>query len=416
MARNVHWLAQHRWTKLVREAEREQRAAQAVIYNALEREHYRRNPKASYDDDLIFDTTDGSVVVRGDGDVGPSARNKALGAWHAACANDRVCDIPALGGRLRLPAHLALVGPEAESGRALLDHEGRDALGARLAGAGHDDIDVRHPAAANEGLGPVTGQDDKAIVNEVERGEDHIKAKFESALKDNDLSGTTRAAIETAYGSVRAGHDEMRDLKHTLEATGSPRRQTLRQSLIEPPTLPGLCAGPGENGDMTLSDLNTPTGRRALLAYLAAWGLATAYLALRGADWVFPLISLGIFGIALSAVAFALTRRIAVPALVIARPRREALAMIGYVALYATVFVGWGLGAVKAALPAGPAHELVVLGYKLLIHVVLPAALIVALGGLVRPLLRGVVGGAAAGSSGAAPEARQVARDLHRLV
>lgn len=66
----------------------------------------------------------------------------------------------------------------------------------------------------------VTGQDDKAIVNEVERGEDHIKAKFEDALKDDELSGTTRAAIETAYGSVRAGHDEMRDLKHTLEATG----------------------------------------------------------------------------------------------------------------------------------------------------------------------------------------------------
>jgi membrane protease YdiL (CAAX protease family) len=144
---------------------------------------------------------------------------------------------------------------------------------------------------------------------------------------------------------------------------------------------------------MTLKDLNTPTGRRALLGYLAAWGVATAYLALRGADWVFPIISLGIFGIALSAIAFALTRRIPVPALAIARPRREALAIIGYVALYATVFVGWGLGAVKAALPAGPAHELVVLGYKLLIHVVLPAALIVALGGLVRPLLRGVVGG-----------------------
>ncbi|MEG3143778.1 DUF5681 domain-containing protein [Sphingomonas sp. RT2P30] len=63
-------LAQHRWTQLVREAEREQRAAQVVIYNALEREHYRRNPKASYDDDLIFDTTNGAVVVRGDGDAG----------------------------------------------------------------------------------------------------------------------------------------------------------------------------------------------------------------------------------------------------------------------------------------------------------------------------------------------------------
>ncbi|MEG3147774.1 PA2169 family four-helix-bundle protein [Sphingomonas sp. RT2P30] len=65
----------------------------------------------------------------------------------------------------------------------------------------------------------VTGQDDKAIVNEVERGEDHIKAKFEDALKDTDLSPATKAAIQTAYGSVRAGHDEMRDLKHTLEAT-----------------------------------------------------------------------------------------------------------------------------------------------------------------------------------------------------
>jgi uncharacterized protein (TIGR02284 family) len=66
----------------------------------------------------------------------------------------------------------------------------------------------------------ITGQDDKAIVNEVERGEDHIKAKYEDALKDDELSPDTRAVIERAYGSVRAGHDEMRDLKHALEATG----------------------------------------------------------------------------------------------------------------------------------------------------------------------------------------------------
>lgn len=66
----------------------------------------------------------------------------------------------------------------------------------------------------------VTGQDDAAIVNEVERGEDHIKAKFESALDDQDLSAGTKSAIQTAYGSVRAGHDEMRDLKHALQATG----------------------------------------------------------------------------------------------------------------------------------------------------------------------------------------------------
>jgi uncharacterized protein (TIGR02284 family) len=65
----------------------------------------------------------------------------------------------------------------------------------------------------------VTGRDDKTIVNEVERGEDHIKAKFEDALKDSALTPATMTAIETAYGSVRAGHDEMRDLKHSLEGT-----------------------------------------------------------------------------------------------------------------------------------------------------------------------------------------------------
>lgn len=63
----------------------------------------------------------------------------------------------------------------------------------------------------------VTGKDDKAIVNEVERGEDHIKAKFEDAMNDGDLLPETKSAIGAAWGSVKAGHDEMRDLKHSME-------------------------------------------------------------------------------------------------------------------------------------------------------------------------------------------------------
>ena len=63
----------------------------------------------------------------------------------------------------------------------------------------------------------VTGQDDKAIVNEVERGEDHIKAKFEAALQDDGLSPETRSAIGAAWDSVKQGHDQMRDLKHSME-------------------------------------------------------------------------------------------------------------------------------------------------------------------------------------------------------
>ncbi len=65
----------------------------------------------------------------------------------------------------------------------------------------------------------VTGRDDKAIVNEVERGEDHILHKFQNALKDEKLSPETRAAIQNAFTSVRTGHDQMRDLKHSMEGS-----------------------------------------------------------------------------------------------------------------------------------------------------------------------------------------------------
>ena len=63
----------------------------------------------------------------------------------------------------------------------------------------------------------VTGRDDKAIINEVERGEDYIKEKFEAALAA-DLGPETRMIIERAYQSVRKGHDQIRDLKHGMEA------------------------------------------------------------------------------------------------------------------------------------------------------------------------------------------------------
>ncbi|MET0238424.1 MAG: PA2169 family four-helix-bundle protein [Sphingobium sp.] len=63
----------------------------------------------------------------------------------------------------------------------------------------------------------VTGHDDKAIINEVEAGEDHIKAKFEDAMGDMELSPAVRDLIETSYASVKAGHDEMRDIKHSMQ-------------------------------------------------------------------------------------------------------------------------------------------------------------------------------------------------------
>jgi len=63
----------------------------------------------------------------------------------------------------------------------------------------------------------ITGGDDKSIINEVERGEDYIKGKFETALNSETLSGESRSIVERCYQSVRSGHDQMSQLKHGME-------------------------------------------------------------------------------------------------------------------------------------------------------------------------------------------------------
>ena len=63
----------------------------------------------------------------------------------------------------------------------------------------------------------ITGRDEKAIINEVERGEDYIKGKFEAALNDEALTGDSRAVVSSCYQSIKAGHDQMSQLKHGLE-------------------------------------------------------------------------------------------------------------------------------------------------------------------------------------------------------
>jgi uncharacterized protein (TIGR02284 family) len=63
----------------------------------------------------------------------------------------------------------------------------------------------------------ITGRDEKAIVNEVERGEDYIKAKYEAALNSDNLTGESRQVVERCYQSVRSGHDQISQLKHGME-------------------------------------------------------------------------------------------------------------------------------------------------------------------------------------------------------
>lgn len=61
--------------------------------------------------------------------------------------------------------------------------------------------------------------DETAVIDEVERGEEHIKHKFEDALDDEDVTAPTHALIAEALRSVTAGHEQMRYLKRAAHRT-----------------------------------------------------------------------------------------------------------------------------------------------------------------------------------------------------
>ena len=63
----------------------------------------------------------------------------------------------------------------------------------------------------------ITGRDEKSIINEVERGEDYLKEKWQAALQSGHLHGETHDLIERCYQSVKSGHDQISQLKHGLE-------------------------------------------------------------------------------------------------------------------------------------------------------------------------------------------------------
>ncbi len=85
---------------------------------------------------------------------------------------------------------------------------------------GEPEAHSSYAAAAHRGFmnlkQALTGSDERAIVEEVERGEDHIKGKYEAALDDADLSPETRQVVEQAYQSVRSGHDLISSIKHQM--------------------------------------------------------------------------------------------------------------------------------------------------------------------------------------------------------
>jgi uncharacterized protein (TIGR02284 family) len=57
---------------------------------------------------------------------------------------------------------------------------------------------------------------DKSVIDEVERGEDVIKRKFEKAASDADLPPSAREIVTRFYGDIKSDHDDISRLKHQL--------------------------------------------------------------------------------------------------------------------------------------------------------------------------------------------------------
>lgn len=63
----------------------------------------------------------------------------------------------------------------------------------------------------------VAGKGDYAVVAEAERGEDVAIQNYQDVLNDADLPADLRAFVDGQYAQVKASHDQIRDLKHSMK-------------------------------------------------------------------------------------------------------------------------------------------------------------------------------------------------------
>jgi len=66
----------------------------------------------------------------------------------------------------------------------------------------------------------ITGQDDGAILNEAERGEDVAKNAYKNALEEN-LPANIASTIQNQYSAVQTAHDQVKALRDSTNNTSS---------------------------------------------------------------------------------------------------------------------------------------------------------------------------------------------------
>ncbi len=66
----------------------------------------------------------------------------------------------------------------------------------------------------------VTGQDDAAILNEAERGEDSAKAAYKAAL-ETELPADVRAIVERQSSAISTAHDKVKAMRDSARAANA---------------------------------------------------------------------------------------------------------------------------------------------------------------------------------------------------
>ena len=128
-------------------------------------------------------------------------------------------------------------------------------------------------------------------------------------------------------------------------------------------------------------------GLAAMGIYALAWAAsAFALYSAHSDDFTAALVILPVMGIGFSLVAWVATLGERAPAIVVRRPGLELGAVLVFLALYAVLFTGFGLNAFHAAFKPGRLEQGLLLALKLVVHVGLPALLLLAIGGRLRPL------------------------------
>jgi membrane protease YdiL (CAAX protease family) len=125
-----------------------------------------------------------------------------------------------------------------------------------------------------------------------------------------------------------------------------------------------------------------------VLLYALLWGGSVAYMAATAREWEAPLEIFAVFALFCGGLAWLLTRGADAPAIEVKRPAVETGAFVIYLVFYAIAFLGFGMSAARAALPAGREQELLVIALKLGVYVALPCILLALLGARLGPQFR----------------------------